>query len=192
MLYQSAIPRRSPRAACCTTPLTHLPRRNRDPHLLALALTSTTSLLSTLYALPTRPSALGPIIDPPPPTTLLPREKHLPKPKPPTKWERFAAEKGISHKTREREVWDEARQEWVARWGKGGKNKEVEEQWIQEIKPGSGRFRFYFFEESQLRFPRTRCGSGDEGEGGEEDEGGEERASTRREPRRRLFRCQNP
>ncbi|KAK4853450.1 hypothetical protein QYF36_009452 [Acer negundo] len=36
-----------------------------------------------------------PIVKLPPPTTKLPREKHLPKPKPPTKWELFAQKKGI-------------------------------------------------------------------------------------------------
>ncbi|OXH43419.1 hypothetical protein J003_06487, partial [Cryptococcus neoformans] len=68
--------------------------------------------------------------------TLLPREKPLPKPKPLTKWERFAKEKGISHKTREKDVWDEDRQEWVPRWGRFGKNKDKEAQWLHEVKPG--------------------------------------------------------
>ena len=74
----------------------------------------------------------------PAPVTLLPREKPLPKPKPPTKWERFAKAKGISHKKRERQEWDEDRQEWVNRWGRGGKNKEKEEQWLHEVKGGDG------------------------------------------------------
>lgn len=60
----------------------------------------------------------------------------MPKPKAPTKWERFAKEKGISHKTRERDEWDEERQAWVPRWGKGGKNKDKEEQWLTEVKAG--------------------------------------------------------
>jgi len=68
----------------------------------------------------------------------LPREKPLPKPKPPTKWERFAAEKGISHKTRERDVWDDEKQEFVRRWGRGGKNKEGEDQWLHEVKAKAG------------------------------------------------------
>ncbi|WVR03022.1 hypothetical protein IAU60_000011 [Kwoniella sp. DSM 27419] len=103
-----------------------------DQHLLALTLTSTQALIASLFTLPTTPSTSGPITKLPPPTTLLPREKPLPKPKPLTKWERFAKAKGISHKTKERDVWDEERQEWVARWGKGGKNKDKEEQWLHE------------------------------------------------------------
>lgn len=68
----------------------------------------------------------------------MPREKPVPKPKPLTKWERFAKEKGISHKKKDKKVWDEERQEWVNRWGRDGKNKEKEDQWIHEVKPGEG------------------------------------------------------
>ncbi|AFR98507.1 hypothetical protein C347_06485 [Cryptococcus neoformans AD2-60a] len=109
---------------------------DRERHLLQLTLTSTHALLAALFALPTTPSPAGPVTAFPPPATLLPREKPLPKPKPLTKWERFAKEKGISHKTREKDVWDEDRQEWVPRWGRFGKNKDKEAQWLHEVKPG--------------------------------------------------------
>lgn len=72
----------------------------------------------------------------PAPTTLLPREKPVPKIKEPTKWERFAKEKGISHKKKDKFEWDDERQEWAARWGRGGKNKDGEEQWLHEVKAG--------------------------------------------------------
>jgi regulator of ribosome biosynthesis len=62
----------------------------------------------------------------------------LPKPKPPTKWERFAAAKGIQHKVRDRKEWDEEKQEWVNRWGMHGKNKQKEEQWITEVPANAG------------------------------------------------------
>ncbi|WVQ94600.1 hypothetical protein IAU59_001680 [Kwoniella sp. CBS 9459] len=109
---------------------------NLESHLLALTLTSTQALIASLFTLPTTPSNSGPITKLPAPVTLLPREKPLPKPKPPTKWERFAKAKGISHKKKEKDVWDDERQEWVARWGKGGKNKDKEDQWLHEVKAG--------------------------------------------------------
>jgi regulator of ribosome biosynthesis len=62
----------------------------------------------------------------------------LPKPKPPTKWERFAAEKGISHVNRDKKVWDDEKQDWVGRWGRDGKNREKETQWLHEVKAGEG------------------------------------------------------
>ena len=74
----------------------------------------------------------------PPIETELPRAKPLPKRKPATKWEQFAAAKGIQKKRREKKLWDEEKQEWVNRWGRGGKNKEAEEQWAVEV-PANAR-----------------------------------------------------
>ncbi|WVQ73560.1 hypothetical protein IAR50_003138 [Cryptococcus sp. DSM 104548] len=124
-------------AAFDFTPVDAASYATLEPHLLDLTLTSTQALISSLFTLPTVPSALGSISKFPPPTTLLPREKPLPKPKPETKWERFAKAKGISHKNREKDVFDEERQEWVSRWGRNGKNKEKEEQWLHEVKAGA-------------------------------------------------------
>ncbi|KAH3903193.1 probable Regulator of ribosome biosynthesis [Saccharomycodes ludwigii] len=74
------------------------------------------------------------LIQLPEPTTELPREKPLPKPKQPTKWEQFAARKGIKSKTKEgKKVYDEASGEWVQKWGYKGSNKKVESDWCVEI-----------------------------------------------------------
>ncbi|KAJ3843753.1 ribosome biogenesis regulatory protein-domain-containing protein [Lentinula raphanica] len=107
-----------------------------ETHLLSLARTGTQALLNALFSLPTTSSPDGPLAQLPPPTTQLPRAKPLPKPKPLTKWEQFAKAKGIQGKAKEKrtkKVWDEERQEWVNRWGRDGKNKQVEEQWITEV-----------------------------------------------------------
>lgn len=47
------------------------------------------------------------VIELPEPITILPREKPLPEPKPTTKWEKFAREKGIKKRKHSRLVWDE-------------------------------------------------------------------------------------
>ncbi|KAG6329115.1 hypothetical protein ID866_9975 [Astraeus odoratus] len=107
---------------------------NLEEYLKSTARDGIQALIAALYALPTEKSPDGPLAKLPPPTTQLPRAKPLPKPKPPTKWELFAAAKGIQKKRRDRKVWDEEKQEWVNRWGRGGKNKETEEQWIHEVK----------------------------------------------------------
>lgn len=125
-------------AAFDASPLDPAAYADRERHLLQLTLTSTHALVAALFALPTTPSSAGPVTAFPPPTTLLPREKPLPTPKAPTKWERFAKEKGISHRKKEKDVWDEERQEWVPRWGRFGKNKDKEDQWLHEVKPGDG------------------------------------------------------
>ncbi|WWD22607.1 hypothetical protein CI109_107100 [Kwoniella shandongensis] len=125
-------------AAFDNTPVDPEEYANLNPHLLALTLTSTQALISAIFTLPTKSSGSGPVVTLPTPVTLLPREKPLPKPKPPTKWERFAAAKGISHKKRDKDVWDDEKQEFVPRWGMGGKNREKEDQWLHEVKQGEG------------------------------------------------------
>ncbi|KAL5487707.1 RRS1 [Sanghuangporus weigelae] len=108
--------------------------RELEAHLQSTARDGVQVLLSALLQLPTQSTSDGPLTLLPPPTTLLPRAKPLPKAKAPTKWERFAAAKGIQKKRKDRKVWDEERGEWVARWGKDAKNKEGEGQWITEVK----------------------------------------------------------
>ncbi|RLV93069.1 Regulator of ribosome biosynthesis [Spathaspora sp. JA1] len=74
------------------------------------------------------------LIQLPEPTTQLPREKAIPKAKPPTKWEQFAARKGIKAKAKDgKMVYDEATGEWVPKWGYKGKNKELDNQWLVEV-----------------------------------------------------------
>ncbi|KAF8918282.1 RRS1-domain-containing protein [Mucidula mucida] len=104
-----------------------------ESHLTSLARDGIQSLLASLFTLPTKRSDDGPLAQLPPPSTALPRAKPLPKPKPPTKWEQFAKAKGIQHKKRDKKVWDEDKQDWINRWGRDGKNREKEEQWITEV-----------------------------------------------------------
>lgn len=104
-----------------------------EEHLQTLARDGTQALISTLFQLPINRSDDGPLAQLPAPIAPLPRAKHLPKPKPPTKWEQFAAAKGIQHKKRDKKEWDEEKQEWVNRWGRDGKNRRLEEQWITEV-----------------------------------------------------------
>jgi regulator of ribosome biosynthesis len=70
----------------------------------------------------------------PAPSTALPREKPIPAAKEPTKWERFAAKKGIKDKKRDgKMVCDEATGDWVPKWGYKGKNKDGDNQWLVEV-----------------------------------------------------------
>ena len=74
----------------------------------------------------------------PPPTTLLPREKPLPKPKEKTTWERFAEKKGIQTKRKGgadgtgKMEYDEEKGEWVPKWGYKGKGG-GDEEWVVEV-----------------------------------------------------------
>lgn len=57
-------------------------------HTLAQSIFQT--LAARLFALPSEAAPVGRVASLPAPTTVLPREKPIPKPKPPTKWEIFA------------------------------------------------------------------------------------------------------
>ncbi|KAF8515004.1 ribosome biogenesis regulatory protein-domain-containing protein [Gautieria morchelliformis] len=107
--------------------------QNSEEFLQSTARDGCQVIITSLFSLPIRSSADGPLAMLPSPTTQLPRSKPLPKPKPPTKWEKFAAAKGIQQSKRDRKVFDEEKQEWVNRWGRAGKNHEKEEQWITEL-----------------------------------------------------------
>ena len=100
------------------------------------------TLIAALFSLPTTSSQDGPLAQLPPPTTQLPRAKPLPKPKPLTKWEQFAKAKGISHRKKEKKVWDEEKQEWVDRWGWKGANKKEEVQWLTPVPANAGASAF--------------------------------------------------
>lgn len=125
----------------------HLPHsENLEEHLQNLARDGAQALIGALFALPTVRSDYGPLAQLPPRVYQLPRAKPLPKPKPQTKWEKFAAAKGISHRKKDKRMWDEEKQEWVNRWGKDGKNKQLEEQWITEVPHNAGASRYITLE----------------------------------------------
>lgn len=79
----------------------------------------------------------------PTPTTVIPREKPIPKKKPPTKWEQFAKKKGIQKKKRERMVWDEVAKEWKARFGHKRVN-DIDDKWLMEVPDQSDPYEDQF------------------------------------------------
>lgn len=74
-------------------------------------------LISKLFCLPSTPALQGRMVELPNPTTLLPRFKPLPKPKPLTRWEKFAKDKGIVKRKRSKYAFDENTGEFKRRYG---------------------------------------------------------------------------
>lgn len=69
----------------------------------------------------------------PTPETQLPREKPVPKEKEKTKWEKFAAKKGIKNTKRDTKLtYDEEKGDWVPKYGYKGKNTESGD-WLVEV-----------------------------------------------------------
>jgi hypothetical protein len=83
---------------------------DRDQYLKALARDNTQLLLNCIWELPTERVEEAIVAKLPAPTFVLPREKPLPKPKPLTKWQKYAQEKGITKTKKLKLTWDETLQ----------------------------------------------------------------------------------
>ncbi|XP_060099666.1 ribosome biogenesis regulatory protein homolog [Heteronotia binoei] len=110
----------------------------REDLLRALARDNTQLLVGQLWALPAERAegGAGPVVVKlPEPSTRLPREKPLPKPRPLTRWEQFARLKGIrpTRKKRGTLVWDEAAKEWRRRWGYRRAGTDPKRDWALEV-----------------------------------------------------------
>ena len=117
----------------------------KEDHLQSVTRDNVQLLINQILSLPvkttteTHGSSTGQnstmtLIQLPEPTTLLPREKPIPKAKPLTKWQQFAARKGIKPKAKDgKMVYDEDTGEWVPKWGYKGKNKLIDDQWLVEV-----------------------------------------------------------
>lgn len=117
----------------------------KEDHLQSVTRDNVQLLINQILSLPvkttteTHGSSTGQnstmtLIQLPEPTTILPREKPIPKAKPLTKWQQFAARKGIKPKTKDgKMVYDENTGEWVPKWGYKGKNKLIDDQWLVEV-----------------------------------------------------------
>ena len=107
-------------------------RGNTEVFLSSLARDNAQLLFKKIWELPIERVDNVIVCKLPPSTIILPREKKIPKPKPPTKWELFAKNKGISNKKRGRMIFDEESKSWKPRFGyKRGKDDTNE--WCIEV-----------------------------------------------------------
>lgn len=108
----------------------------REEYFKNLARDDVQVILNKLYSMPTEVVEGERVLKLPEPTTVLPRGKPVPQPKAPTKWEKFAAQKGIaskSSKRRDKKVYDEATKRWVPRYGYEKVKNEEEKDWVIEV-----------------------------------------------------------
>ena len=108
---------------------------NIDAQLKKRARDNCQLLLNEIWKLPTERVEEAIVAVLPRGTSTIPREKPIPIPKPPTKWEKYAKEKGIENKKKKsRMVWDDVVKEWVPRFGYKKAKAEVEKNWAMEWK----------------------------------------------------------
>ncbi|XP_022987784.1 ribosome biogenesis regulatory protein homolog [Cucurbita maxima] len=82
------------------------------------------AIANELFILPSTEDRDGPLVKLSQPKTKLPREKPLPKPKAPTKWELFAKKRGIKNRKKDKILYDEQTQTWKRRHGYDRANDE--------------------------------------------------------------------
>lgn len=92
-------------------------RSKKDAYLHSLSRDNTQLLLNQVWELPTERIEEAIVVRLPQPTTVLPRSKPVPKPRPLTKWQEFAKAKGIQKKKKDKLQWDEQLQKWVPLYG---------------------------------------------------------------------------
>jgi len=106
-----------------------------ESELLTLARDNIQLLVNSIWQLETEVVENVVVAKFPPPTTTLPREKPAPKPKPMTKWEKYAKEKGIEKKKKkDRLVWDDVVQKWVPQFGYKKVQVEQDKNWMMPLK----------------------------------------------------------
>ncbi|KAG0170130.1 Rhodanese- sulfurtransferase [Apophysomyces sp. BC1034] len=108
-------------------------RSEKETYLKELTRDNTQLVVNEIFKLPMSSNDAGVLAQLPGRTTIIPREKPLPKDRPLTRWEKFAKAKGIQKQKRERMVWDEDRNEYVPRWGYAGGQKDKLNDWLIEV-----------------------------------------------------------
>lgn len=85
----------------------------------------------------------------------MPRFHKIPEPKPETKWEKFAREKGIQKKKSDRMLYDEDTGEYKPRFGYKRGNNGIEDIPIVEVKPGDDPYADPWSEEKKSKKERV-------------------------------------
>ncbi|XP_065899308.1 ribosome biogenesis regulatory protein homolog [Dysidea avara] len=128
-------------------------KKDPDDYLMQIARDNVQILINEVWKLPTKKKEDVVLAELPAPTTTLPREKPIPKPKAPTKWELFAKEKGIKKKKRSRMVFDEKAQEWKPRYGYKRVN-DPKDDWVLEVPQNADQYDDQFEKKSKEREER--------------------------------------
>lgn len=123
-------------------PLDHLKlsdAKQREEYLKETTRDNVQLLVNQILSLPLQKKDNITLVTLPDPVFKLPREKSIPKPRELTRWEKFAAKKGIQKKGKEGKlVYDEETKEWVNKWGYKGANKKIDNQWAVEVDSKAG------------------------------------------------------
>jgi regulator of ribosome biosynthesis len=129
-------------------------KSNGEAYLKEVARNNAQFLVNKLWQLPTKRVEDVIVAVLPKPTTILPREKEIPKTKPLTKWQEYAKMKGIQNKKKGRMVWDEESKSWKPRWGYKRANN-AEDDWLVQIPDQKDPYRDYYGDRKEAKKERV-------------------------------------
>ncbi|KAI9090975.1 ribosome biogenesis regulatory protein [Phlyctochytrium arcticum] len=108
-------------------------KKSPDAYLRELAREGVQLLMNEIFQLPTETEADGVFAKLPDATTPMARAKPIPKEKAQTRWEKFAATKGITKTKKSRMEFDDASQSYKPRWGYKGPDNATNDDWLIEV-----------------------------------------------------------
>ncbi|KCV69519.1 hypothetical protein H696_03940 [Fonticula alba] len=100
-------------------------------------------LMNAILSLPTERNDFALVASLPAITTRLPREKTLPSGPALTRWEKFAKEKGIQKRKKSKMVFDEAKEEYLPRFGYKRANDDTKD-WLIEVPKNADPYQDQF------------------------------------------------
>lgn len=126
-------------------------REDRENYLLNLTRDNTQLLINAIWQLPTERVDECIVAKLPTPTTVLPRLHKVPGPRPLTKWEKFAKEKGITKKKKEKKVYDAVLDKWIPTYGYKRAEAEKQKDWVIEVPKNADPMQDMFQQKADLR-----------------------------------------
>ncbi|XP_064595402.1 ribosome biogenesis regulatory protein homolog [Liolophura sinensis] len=125
----------------------------RGEYLRNLVRDNTQLLINKLWQLPVERQDDVVIAKLPDPTTVIPREKPIPKDKPQTRWEKYAKLKGIQNRKKSRMAWDEQKKEYRPRWGYKRAGDDTKD-WVIEVPENADPYEDQF--EKRMKSKKER------------------------------------
>jgi regulator of ribosome biosynthesis len=107
-------------------------KENKDEYILNTMRDNMQLLVNALWQVPIERHDNAVVAKLPDSKTIVPRAKPVPKPKPLSKWQKFAQSKGIVKQKKGKFVWDEQKKEWGRRYGFKKANDESKD-WLIEV-----------------------------------------------------------
>lgn len=128
-------------------------RHNSEQYIKKLTRDNTQLLFNEIWKLPVERVQEAIVAKLPDATTILPREKKIPKAKPLTKWQQYAQLKGIQNRKRGAMVWDETAKDWKPRFGYKRANDESKE-WVLEVPSNADPYEDQFEKRAKAKKER--------------------------------------